>query len=288
MLALDSFASLVIKRLYSEFGTRFGKLTGSPGKCCHTPGRPPAWVVPDSEVAGALSACGSGCNDAIYAESAVSGCLRLKSQLARQPVASLGAIHTRVLWALCGMAREPLRVLDLGGGAGLHYFVAKAALGEKASFQWNVVETEAMVRAASSLASGELCFFTDIAGATDGWVGPDVVFASGVMQCLPDAPDVLRTLSKLRPETLCLTRLAVSPDEKKYTVVQERLIRAPSIGAGRVEIVRYPLALLPRSSYNSILTDHFRTVLSIQEDPTVYRINGQNSPMIGYYCRDPQ
>lgn len=255
---------------------------------CHTKGRPRAWLTPYRSFSEALAASGSGFNAEAYAQWSVEGCKRQQEALGRKAAApgSINLANTRILMALAGISKNHIRVLDLGGGAGFHYFIAKAALGETVTWEWRVVETTALVDAAKSLTNEELKFFDDLYDATEDWDSPDLVFASGVIQCLPDALSTLRRLCSLGPEVLCITRTAVSPDAESHILMQEQV--APVVrgvathGSAKV---RYPVVLLPRRNYENVLDEYFETVLRLVEDPNVYRIAGRMSHMVGYICR---
>lgn len=67
-------------------------------------------------------------------------------------------------------------VLDFGGGAGLHY---KLARKQSPNIRWAVVETPAMVQRARQLATDRLMFFEGIEEASN-WLGKvDLVHSNG-------------------------------------------------------------------------------------------------------------
>ncbi|QOG23484.1 hypothetical protein [Bradyrhizobium sp. SEMIA] len=89
-------------------------------------------------------------------------------------------------------------VLDFGGGAGLHYKIARQ---QSPDIRWAVVETPAMVRRAKELATDKLMFFEDIESAA-AWLGSvDLMHSNGAIQYVPDALATIRTLCSVRPTT---------------------------------------------------------------------------------------
>ncbi|UPT88383.1 hypothetical protein HAP41_0000004395 [Bradyrhizobium barranii subsp. apii] len=70
-------------------------------------------------------------------------------------------------------------VLDFGGGAGLHYKVARRQCPD---IRWAVVETPAMVQRAKELGTDRLMFFERIDQAAD-WLGTvDLLHSNGAIQ----------------------------------------------------------------------------------------------------------
>jgi putative methyltransferase (TIGR04325 family) len=275
--------------LFSRGRSLVTRLFG-PFRPCNSKGRPLAWVTPYVNFAEAAKTCGAGCESRLYVDRSVEYCAALRQKLANTS-AGLGSVslaNTRILAALCGIGKDRLSVVDLGGSAGLHYFIAKAALGPRIPLQWHVVETPSLVRAAGALANEELRFFDSLEEATNGWESVDLVFASGVMQCLPDTLDVLKKFALLRPRALCLTRTAVSPTKAKHVLIQQQISPAARAHGALNPEVRYPVVLLPRGAYERILREHFETVLRIIEEQNVYYINGKGAHMLGYLCRDPR
>jgi len=82
-------------------------------------------------------------------------------------------------------------VLDFGGGAGIHY---KLARQQSPGIRWAVVETSAMVYRASELATDQLMFFDDIEKAAD-WLGSiDLIHSNGAIQYVDDPIGTVKAL----------------------------------------------------------------------------------------------
>ncbi|WBL78790.1 hypothetical protein I3J27_38670 [Bradyrhizobium xenonodulans] len=106
-------------------------------------------------------------------------------------------------------------VLDFGGGAGLHYKVARQ---QSPDIRWAVVETPAMVRRANELATDRLMFFERIEEAAD-WLGNvDLVHSNGAIQYVPDAFGSIQTLCAVRPAKLVWHRVPISDDGPRREV----------------------------------------------------------------------
>ena len=106
-------------------------------------------------------------------------------------------------------------VLDFGGGAGLHYKVARR---QSPDIRWAVVETPAMVRRAKELATNRLMFFERIEEAAD-WLGNvDLIHSNGAIQYAPNAFEIIRDLCSVRPAQLVWHRVPISDGEARREV----------------------------------------------------------------------
>ena len=101
--------------------------------------------------------------------------------------------------------RLPPRVLDFGGGAGVHYFTARFLFN--VPFRWAIVETP--VRAAAAAPDGfEIHDSITSAVASLGEV--DLVLASSAIQYTPDPMATLNALIAVGARYFALTRFPVS------------------------------------------------------------------------------
>lgn len=100
-------------------------------------------------------------------------------------------------------------VLDFGGACGIHY---KLARREVPAIRWAVVETPAMVRQASQLATDNLRFFDTISAAA-AWLGAvDLVHSSGALQYTPAPLDVVHELAGIGAARINWKRLFLSEE----------------------------------------------------------------------------
>jgi len=110
-----------------------------------------------------------------------------------------------LLIALQGPRRDDVRVLDFGGALGGLYYQLRDFVPRRRSLSWVVSETPTMAeRGTRDFATDELSFVSDVA-ALKGWK-PDIIIASGSLQCVPDPPATLKALSLLA-DHLILNRI---------------------------------------------------------------------------------
>jgi putative methyltransferase (TIGR04325 family) len=117
------------------------------------------------------------------------------------------ALNSIVAVAMAGseIAQRPLRVLDLGGGCGFHYFMVQQALN--VPLRWAVVETPVMADRAAKVANGRFETFTEIEDAAKALGQADLIHASSSIQYVPNPVATLRQLAALRAPLLIIARL---------------------------------------------------------------------------------
>ncbi|MBR0855686.1 hypothetical protein [Bradyrhizobium liaoningense] len=128
-------------------------------------------------------------------------------------------------------------VLDFGGGAGLHYKVARV---QSPNIRWAVVETPAMARRAKELATDQLMFFERIEQAAD-WLGDvDLVHSNGAIQYVPDALEAIRALCAVRPAALAWHRVPISKVAKREIQTSFLSDNGPGrLAAAKEKLVQY-------------------------------------------------
>ncbi|MCA6107823.1 hypothetical protein [Bradyrhizobium cenepequi] len=144
-------------------------------------------------------------------------------------------------------------VLDFGGGAGLHY---KLARKQSPDIRWAVVETPAMARRARQLATNRLMFFSDIHEAAD-WLGEvELMHSNGAIQYVPDAIETIRTLCATRPAAMAWHRVPISDaDAKAKAEVQTSFLsdNGPgSLPTSKDKLVKYARNWIPAESFLTV------------------------------------
>ncbi|MFM7479506.1 MAG: methyltransferase, TIGR04325 family [Planctomycetota bacterium] len=247
----------------------------------------------------AAAALGHAYSDREMAELVVEKTVRFRDQGAAEPTV-VSAVTLRRLWALQRLLpRQHLRVLDFGGAAGQHFFEAKhylkslgsdEALGQGSSpnFTWHVVETDAMVDAASALSCEALRFYPSIEAAVDGFL-PDIVLSSGTLQCLPNPLETLQSLMAIGAQNLFLTRLSCSSADITGFIVEEGFIhdQGPPVPWPRSpRRAAYPLCIAPLKRFESLLTTRYsiETVLD-ESELAANKVGETKSIRRGYFCR---
>jgi hypothetical protein len=145
-------------------------------------------------------------------------------------------------WALVSDIKT---VLDFGGGAGLHYKLARL---QNPHIRWAVVETQAMVRRASELATDRLKFFSDVDKAADWLNDVELVHSNGAIQYVPNPIETVRSLCAVRPAAIVWRRVPTNDGAAEVREVQTSFLSdngpgwLPSVSD---KVVRYERCRIP-------------------------------------------
>lgn len=210
-----------------------------------------------------------------------------------EKIASTKELDLTSLRTFIGLAaslnKKKLSVIDFGGAAGTHYFIAKTVLSD-IELDWRVVETPAMVTEAKrqGLESDELRFFDELDAASDkGSV--DLVFASSSVHYTPKPYEFLAALASIDTSVLMVTRTPVT--DSPCVILQNSTLSGNGVGEIPKEIgvtdktLSYPVTMMDKSKVESILSDFGKVSLKIVEDRSAYISDKGSYDMWGYIVR---
>ena len=178
-------------------------------------------------------------------------------------------------------------VIDFGGAAGTHFFIAKSILSKNILIDWRIVKTTAMVNEAKKqgLETAELKFFDSTESATSN-VEIDLIFASGSVHCTPNHYDFLKSLASIKAKTLMITRTPIT--DSPTVILQRSSLR--SNGVGEIpsdlgvtdKVISYPATMMDRDKVEDILSSFGATISKISEDKGSYSSRVNSYDMWGY------
>lgn len=174
-----------------------------------------------------------------------------------------------------------VHVIDFGGAAGAHYFLARAMLPNTVALQWIVVETEAMATAArSTLANKELDFCSDLQEATGKVKQVDLLHSSGTLQCVENPYSCLENLVAVGAKFMLLNRLGLSRGDHDVITVHESMLSWNGPGPLPEGIVdkriRYPFTFPQEERIDQILNSSYRRVAEFQDNSGIFPVNNQS------------
>lgn len=247
--------------------------------------------------AAAAAAAGAGYLDEAVAD-VVQAKTREHARRHREPVIDVASSDVYALVAATLSQARPspstsVRVLDVGGACGAHYYAVRAGVPPGVPIDWTVVETPVMVDRGRQLAAaegvaGSLRFATDIASALQQLGGVDVVFSSGALQYMPSPLEALRACLGAAAPTLVLTRLGVSPDSRSYAAVQSTFVHDHGPGAPLERThqrCRTVLVLEPAEQIEALLRTGYQRVQRVRDTVPAYRVRGLAFPSMTYICQ---
>lgn len=185
--------------------------------------------------------------------------LVMERNLGRDPTA-IDPITMQLLYPLSLCDEPPVRVLDFGGACGVHYLRARTVVGD--IFDWAIVETTAMVRAAHEmmgLSHPRLRFFERIEDATHDHARPDIVLAIGSIPYTASPSAIIRELAQLGATYIFISRTALSNKGGIYGVQRSKLSEngpGPMPQGFRDRNVYVPIVMLGKDEFEDILTSH--------------------------------
>jgi putative methyltransferase (TIGR04325 family) len=129
-----------------------------------------------------------------------------------------------LLAALLRIAAEnlgKLSVLDFGGSLGTSYYQCKDFLSPLSQLKWSIVEQENFVSCGQQLFEDDsLKFFYNIDSCLQV-ESPDVIFMSGVVQCLEKPYDFLEEILKYNFKNIIFDRTAFTREGRDLLTVQK-------------------------------------------------------------------
>jgi putative methyltransferase (TIGR04325 family) len=216
--------------------------------------------------AAALSACNSkGYDDEEIVRVVFEKTKVYREALDRQPTLKVSSTEAYGLLSLAHCAamdpgpKPSLKVVDFGGACGAHYFAFRRFFASSLRFDWIVVETGAMCRAAAPLAGGELSFCTALDEALR--VGPvDLLFASGTIQFVEEPYRVLERMTSSGARHLLFNRLTLGARSEDVITIHHSMLSWNGIGPLPAGVedreVRYPYTLLSKERFEARLTGY--------------------------------
>ena len=142
---------------------------------------------------------------------------------------------------------QPLRVVDLGGALGTHYFQLRPFLSG-VPLRWRVLEQQAFVELGNAeFADGSLEF---IDAANLGAERPDLVICSSVLQYIDGVEKVLGKLIRLKPRAVFIDRTSVTRDGGDFWTVQS----VPK----SIYAAKYPCRIFSQPSLLRIMGNSYR------------------------------
>ena len=183
-----------------------------------------------------------------------------------------------------------LTIIDFGGGAGTHYFIAKSVLSEAIKLDWRIVETKAMVAEAKKqgLECEELRFFDSIDTAC-GADEVDLVFASGSVHYTAKPYETLTKLASINAKRLILTRTPIA--DSPCVLLQRSTLSANGVGdipkelSIKDKVLSYPTTMMDRHQVETILSNFGEVILKITEDKSAYVSQKGSYDLWGYIVK---
>lgn len=191
----------------------------------------------------------------------VSKTLRHRDEVSRTKFLDLASTQT-LLGLVAHGHRPSLRVLDFGGGAGIHYFQTVAFLGAGVDIRWSVVETPEMVAAASAqLETEHLKFFRSIESAVEDLGKVELVIGNSSLPYSPDPLVYLEKLLSVQADHLYITRTPLGDDLDSKIYLQQSKLSQNGPGPLPKDFVdgdvQYPITIVNRQAFEQKMKNQY-------------------------------
>jgi putative methyltransferase (TIGR04325 family) len=185
---------------------------------------------------------------------------------------------------LASMESTEISVLDFGGAAGAHYFVARTILPSSCSLNWLVVETPAMAEKAKHvLSNDELIFSSDLSDAAKSMKRIDLLHTSGTLQCIDNSYDYLERLTSISANHILFNRLGLTKGTHDVITIHESWLSwngpGPMPNGFEDRKVRYPFVFPRESEFMEILSKRYEVKMNFDDTSGIFPV--KDEPIIG-------
>tara|TARA_B100000965_G_scaffold3332_1_gene2645 strand:- start:457 stop:1272 length:816 start_codon:yes stop_codon:yes gene_type:complete len=193
---------------------------------------------------------------------------------------TLDLMSLRSFFALSLLPDSPqINVLDFGGGAGNHYYLARKLIDDNVKINWHVVETDSFVEEINKqgLQSSELKFFTSIDSAAKSIERFNLIYANSSLQYTNNPLNFLEKLLKVNSDFIFFTRTPLIEDNRKE-VIALQISKLSSNGQGEIppelnlkdEIVEYPFIVVNKIDLENLINQYAEIEYIIEEESSAY------------------
>jgi putative methyltransferase (TIGR04325 family) len=172
--------------------------------------------------------------------------------------------------SLAASGLKELRVLDFGGGGGNLHSIAEKVFPQTI-FDWTVVETPAMVKAASQEKNHlKVTFISEIPKNINKMSCYDLIIASSSLQYTENPLKTLNKLLSLKPRFIYVSRTPLNCGETSITYNQKSLLSANGpisrLPKGTKEMrINYKNTVVPRKHFTNALRKGFNIKFAFNE-----------------------
>jgi putative methyltransferase (TIGR04325 family) len=236
------------------------------------------------------------CSNSGYEEKELVEVVIEKTKIFKKELTNINSFDIGVLRILTAILLakkdKAINVIDFGGAAGHHYFIAKKILGEEIKINWRVVETTKMANSCSNIFSDEnLSFFDDISKAKNNLNNIDLVFTSSAIQYCPNPIFTFNQLLEIDSKFLFMTRTPFTSLDRELITIQKSLLSHNGPGSlpnsFEDKLIYYPVTYIPQKKVEEAIKKNFNIEFILEEDKA--KLFFQNLPInnyYGYFCKN--
>jgi putative methyltransferase (TIGR04325 family) len=213
---------------------------------------------------------------------------KIKEDLERSDYMHTSDVDLKGLVSLSAfITKRTINVIDVGGGCGRHYFYKRKILPADIVLNWYVVETAAMCQYGKSIESNELHFRDNLADTIKEVGNIDMVYASGVLQCVDKPWEFLDLITSCKAKFIFFHRLALSTKKDvtvihKYSLSWNGTYELPQGVEDR--IVAYPFTFIEKKKFMEVIQTKYSVLMEFDEQSGVFPVSGEDLVGMGLLC----
>lgn len=184
------------------------------------------------------------------------------------------------------MLPPTLRVADIGGACGLHYFNAKRLFRET-DFFGQVYETKPMIQAAEKFKSAELHFDT----LPEQFNDFDLIHCSGTLGFIKESDEVLKKILNSNVPFILLARTCtVVNSTQDVFVLHKHHLKYDGPGSELPDFfsdktVAYPARLFSRQKLEEELCRNYQIIFSVRDTSAELKVKNHHTIGMTYFLR---
>ena len=181
------------------------------------------------------------------------------------------AVFLSALWFLNLFGtKEDYRILDYGGGGGIHYFAHHERVNQIIK-EWLVVETPSMVEACRGLEDDRLRFlnFHDLKANN---LNIDLIYSSCALQYTEAPEETLSHLLSMKAKVICFSRIVLTENHDSVSVLEISKLggNGPQLSRSKIfeKNICYNSTAIPLDLFESRLKELYSIQFRIKNGPT--------------------
>lgn len=169
-------------------------------------------------------------------------------------------------------SQQAINVIDFGGGAGRHFFIADKIFPLKIE-KYLIIETPEMVKSCSILNNEKITFESSInQSVPTEW---DLLFSSGALHYTQNPIQSLRDLLSLRPKFVYFTKTLFSTDanpkkKREFSRLSGNGANIMGVsGSNKIKygskLVSYSTNCITKSAFEQIMSEKYKKIFEVDE-----------------------
>lgn len=204
---------------------------------------------------------------------------KYRETLKKDMISNLSISESFLVATIAKMNQSHIRVLDLGGAFGAHYFFIKNFFPH-ITFDWVIIETSAIAKKGHELNEKNLTFVDFENMNKDQFKNFDLILTSATLQHVPNPTDTIEFLLSLNAPWLVFLRASFCADPDHFWVIHKSWYSdsgpGPKPEGMKDGLSEFPFALISKQIFEKKLQAYYKEVFCIADNSGLLEIQGKN------------